>query len=106
MNFIKNNYIYIPFIIGIFTAALLYKNFNYDISRIQETYRQIEHDKAILVANNYEEIMQDIFIGLRTLSRLPGIKGLTPNQTKLEANAHITVQELYNSLASIIELKQ
>lgn len=101
-----NRIILIPTTLSIILISVAVIKYNYDISLLKLNFVENQRLKSQQVVENFERTISELYLGLRTISRLPGVKKITASNPNLEPNAHQTVQELYNSLASIMELSE
>jgi len=69
---------------------------------------QHEHfqQRAHLVADRLDGVLARIYGGIRTMSRLPGVRQAVASGTGLEGDARIAVQELYNGLAADVAMSE
>ena len=70
------------------------------------SYRHESHEHAQAVASTLESSFNTIYSGLRTMARLPGVRGIDRYARNFSSDARTTVQELYNNLASSVSLSE
>jgi diguanylate cyclase (GGDEF)-like protein/PAS domain S-box-containing protein len=81
---------------------------------LDEYREESEADQRAVVAD-VEELFLEVYQNLRTVARLPGIRQLDPGSGQaisfhggegIEASTRITVQEIYNNLASAVAVSE
>lgn len=77
-----------------------------EIAELQATHRREWHDRTVDVAQRVRTMLDRLYDGLRTMSRLPGVQESTRTGTALSPDARVTLQELYNSLATRVALSE
>jgi len=95
-----------PVLLCVVLIGVINMKYFQDIDALKQSYTDKQHLKSVRVAEQFERTLSELYVGLRTISRLPSVKKLTSNHPTLEPDAHQTVQELYNALASIMELSE
>ncbi|MGE3174736.1 MAG: ATP-binding protein [Planctomycetota bacterium] len=58
------------------------------------------------VANAMTDVFRTMYEGLRTIARLPGVRGIDRYARDFDSNARQTVQEIYNNLATHVEMSE
>ena len=71
-----------------------------------EDYRKESRIHTREVARRVESTLSDIYSGLRTMARLPGVRALDPDAQNFTSDAHTTVQEIYNNLAARVSMSE
>ncbi|MBK7877325.1 MAG: GHKL domain-containing protein [Planctomycetes bacterium] len=86
-----------------------------DLDQARALFREEAHARAARVREGFEHTFRSLYEGLRTIARLPGVRGLGAGAEALEfrgggelfdANARRTIQELYNNLASNVAMSE
>ena len=87
-------------------CGLVFWKERYDISAIKETYRHESKEQANLQAKNVENQLGQIYQGLRTMARLPGVRAIDRYAKNFPDDAHQTMQEIYNNLATNVSMSE
>ena len=69
-------------------------------------YRVEQHAVGSEAATRIDAVFGSIYENLRTIARLPGVRALERHGENFDANARLTVQEIYNNLASKVTLSE
>lgn len=77
-----------------------------DLDAMRDDWRAERHDTTERVARGLDGAIGQIYAGIRTISRLPGVRAALAGRTPLDADATATVQELYNNLASAVDMSE
>lgn len=75
-------------------------------AQLAETYRQESEQIARVHVEHVEETFSRIYIGLRTMSRLPGVQNMCMTGQALSEDARISIQEIYNALGSEVTMSE
>ncbi|MBE9502572.1 MAG: EAL domain-containing protein [Proteobacteria bacterium] len=97
------------FVILFFTAvicALFFWKYKVDIDAALVNHRAVSHEKTRLLADQLEVAFRNIYEGLRTTARLPGVRQIGRYPANFGGNSKKTVQEIYNNLYSNISLSE
>ena len=70
-----------------------------DLRRAQARFRTESASATTDTAQRIESNFRHIYEGLRTMARLPGVRGIDRHAGNFTADARTTVQEIYNNLA-------
>ena len=87
-------------------------NFGVELASALRLYRFERSHAATLVARGVENTMRQMYQGLRTIARLPGVRSIdryvpdTGTRAGFDADARQTVQELYNNLAADVAMSE
>lgn len=76
------------------------------IEALRAAYRDDAHADALQVQARVEDTFRRLYEGLRTMSRLPGVQQSIANDEPLSGDARVTLQEIYNNLASSVALSE
>ena len=76
------------------------------LEEIKANYQRIETLKSQVLAESIADKWKQIYQGLRTIARLPGVRKIDRYGTKLDANAKSSIQEIYNNLASNVDMSE
>ena len=69
-------------------------------------FQATRHADSRNVASRVEASFRQVHQGLRTIARLPGVRGISSLKLELPVDATITVEELYKSLAENVHLSE
>jgi signal transduction histidine kinase/ActR/RegA family two-component response regulator len=70
------------------------------------SHRAERHTEAQSVALNLEASFRQMYQGLRTIARLPGVRRLDEEASALPEDARISAQEIYNNLAENVSVSE
>ncbi|MCB9877290.1 MAG: hypothetical protein H6835_06770 [Planctomycetes bacterium] len=95
-------------VVTIAAALLVTSEWRYgsSLSQARERHREDLHDQTLVVARDVERCLQDLYTGLRTIARLPGVRGIERHGANFAGDARTTVQELYNNLAASVSMSE
>jgi len=79
---------------------------NREHSMALAAFRAEVNGSASVVAQNIERTMSEIYAGIRTIARLPGVRSIDRYARSFSADAHETTQELYNALALSVAMSE
>ncbi len=111
----KNSLLFIIILsVGAVLVSLIHWNTLASIRAEKAAYRVESHGEAILTAERVEYTFQEIYSSLRTIARLPSVREYRATEfddkdlcdSILDANTCLTVQELYNALASEVAVSE
>ncbi|MCB9879941.1 MAG: hypothetical protein H6835_20305, partial [Planctomycetes bacterium] len=89
-------------------AGLLLTQWRHDAAVDEAQARHFEqaHERSTRVAGTVETALHLVYQGLRTMSRLPGVRNIGRHGEGFDDDARQTVQELYNDLASNVSMSE
>jgi len=87
-------------------AAGIEWKYRADIELATERYRKEAYADSLLVKTRTEGFVNQIYQGLRTMARLPGVRGIDRNAESFQAHPKRSVQEIYNNLASNVSMSK
>ena len=99
------NYILIISVSILIVGGIKYKTYS-DISLIKEAYKVESEQDAFKVSRSIENAFSQIYQGLRTIARLPGVKNIDRYAKNFDNNAKQTVQEIYNNLSTNVSMSE
>lgn len=73
---------------------------------IREAWTASHHDAALDTSHQVEVAVRTIYAGVRTMARLPSVRNVLTTGAPLSDDARVTVQELYNSLATAVDVSE
>ena len=99
---------------GLVMAGAVQWKYRLDLDAAVENYRREMHEHSLRVAKNVEDTFTQTYQGLRTIARLPGVRAVqryTQNVAfhggnGLQSDTHLSVQEIYNNLASNVDVSE
>ncbi len=99
---------------GLVLAGVVQWKYRLDLDAAVENYRNEMHDHTALVAKNVEDTFTQMYQGLRTIARLPGVRTVERYAQDIEfhggdglqSDARLSVQEIYNNLASNVDVSE
>ena len=74
--------------------------------RAVESFRDDAELRSRQVANDVEAKFKQIYQGIRTLARLPGIRSIDRYAKNFDENARLSAQEIYNNLAENVAISE
>ena len=86
-------------VVGIFIYLGIYFRFKADIQFDRANYISQEKLNSKQAAANIDLNFRDLYQGLRTLARLPGVRVIDRHAKNFDDNANKTFQEIYNNIA-------
>lgn len=86
-------------------GAVLWK-YHVDMDSALHHYRIESHEKSMLVSRRVENTFQQMYQGLRTMARLPGVQTIDRYAKHFDINARGAVQEIYNNLGSNVAMSE
>ena len=87
-------------------AGLIHVKEATDLEAALESYRLEARAHTRDTARDVENVFIQIYSGLRTMARLPGVRNIDRYAKNFDANARQTMQELYNNLASAVAISE
>jgi methyl-accepting chemotaxis protein len=101
-----------PFRIGLVLASaavlalLVLWRTSHDRTGAIEAYRMASQLTATNQAKTLAEAFDKIYTNIRTISHLPGVQNIDRHGQNLGADGHATIQQIYNNLASSVEVSE
>ncbi|MBL8695869.1 MAG: response regulator [Planctomycetes bacterium] len=77
-----------------------------DVADARARLREVQQGSLLRVARDATGAVRQIYQGLRTLSRLPGVRALRHDASELQADSLSSIQEIYNNLASTVSISE
>lgn len=98
---------FIPVIcVALVLSALVFYKQNKDIESLKEAYKKESHEESLRQVSKLESTFDQIYQGIRTMARLPGVRSIDRYGKNFVGNAHKTMQELYNNLATNVSMSE
>ena len=107
--------IIIAVLIGVVFSGLIHWKYRAEVHLAMDNYRAESREATARVTLTVENIFSQMYHGLRTIARLPGVRAIDSHTEGLEFrgggdgladDARQTVQEIYNNLASNIAVSE
>ncbi len=93
-------------LIGISIAFIVHIKYSNDIKTAQAHYRSESHDKSIVLSDKIANSFLQLYQGLRTMARLPGVQTIDRYAKHFSLDSSVAVQEIYNNLGSNVALSE
>lgn len=81
-------------------------SFEQSLRAARTRYEEESHQHALDVGQNVERALNAIYQGIRTIARLPGVRGIDSGGSNFDEDAKSTVQEIYNNLALNVSMSE
>lgn len=98
------------YLVSVFSAAIvalsLHWKTNNDLNHIKQQYRSESHQAALDTTHKVEYSFREIYQGLRTMARLPGVRTIDRYATTFSEDSKQAVQEIYNNLGSNLSMSE
>lgn len=94
------------FAIGAVLATIVYFKGEKDYNTALENYKIISHNEAENAAKKVQDSLNQIYQNIRTISFLPSVKIIDRHGTNLDSNAHQSIQQIYNNIASNVAVSE
>lgn len=91
---------------GIVFVALVHEKARKDYDIALEHYKQVSDNEAKEVAEKIANVTNQIYQNIRTISFLPSVRKIDRHASNLDDDAHKTIQEIYNNLASSVSVSE
>ena len=69
-------------------------------------YRAESHEQSAIVALRVQDTFRQMYEGMRTMARLPGVRSIDRYAKNFDGNARGAVQEIYNNLGSSVMMSE
>ncbi len=100
-------------VIGVALSGLIHWKHRSDIRLAMDNYHAESHKEAVNVALKVEEVFRKSYQELRTIARLPSVRGIDSqaissglSKPALDPEVRQTIQEIYNNLATSIAVSR
>ncbi len=77
-----------------------------DLDSARRVHREQAHARTVAVAEQVGFTFTQLYRGLRTIARLPGVRKIGRHGEGFDGDARASVQELYNNLATTVALSE
>jgi signal transduction histidine kinase len=85
-------------LVVVFSYAV-YQRWTENMIQARQHYMEASHNDTMRGVENIENKFKSIYENLRTLSYLPGVRGIDRHGTNFTQEARVTFQQIYNNLA-------
>ena len=79
---------------------------SHDLRTALDLYHNEERQRTASIANRIEGKFRQIYQGIRTLARLPGVRSVDRYANNLSRDAVTSAQEIYNNLAENVDISE
>ena len=93
-------------LLGAFLFGGVYLRYQADIRDDKINYINEERHKSREAALRINQHLRDLYQGLRTLARLPGVRSIDRHANNFDENANKTFQEVYNNIAANVKVSE
>lgn len=93
-------------LLSLLAALGLNAKYHSDSKRVLQNYRQQRHEKARANVDQLDADLTQIYQNLRTIGLLPGVRKIDRHGTNLSDDAHESIQQIYNNLASNVAVSE
>jgi signal transduction histidine kinase/DNA-binding response OmpR family regulator len=91
---------------GLLLASVVHWKEQLELEAALDAYRRDARSETLANAERVESTLRQIYEGLRTMARLPGVRRIDRRAERFDADARQTVQEIYNDLASAVAISE
>jgi diguanylate cyclase (GGDEF)-like protein len=91
---------------GLAAAILVDRTSAYQYETALKNYRVVSLDTARQETEKISSTLKQIYQNIRTISLLPSVRDIDRHATNLDANARISIQQIYNNLASSVSISE
>lgn len=93
-------------ILSLFVLVFIYASSDQDITHAKNLYRSEAHHRTVMAKQSIENTFHQIYQNIRTIGKLPSIRRIDRYSQNLDKNDTITLQEIYNNLASNVRVSE
>jgi methyl-accepting chemotaxis protein len=107
LSFRRDHFAYLLIaLFGLAAAAGIHANAGMGYQSAQARFRAESHAATLAAVNGAQAQFSAIYQNLRTISRLPSVRAVDREGTKLTPDSIATIQEIYNNLASNVAVSE
>ena len=92
--------------IALVLAGLVHLREQRELASERAAYRAEAEVRTQSVVFGVNDTFRQIYRGIRTIARLPGVRTIDRHGRRFEENSRLTVQEIYNTLASSVAMSE
>ena len=85
-------------------AVLIHQNERVELDRALQAWRGESHAQTMGVAAQIESQFTQNYQGVRTLARLPGVRGIDRHAEKFTGDVRVSAQQIYSNLAQKVSI--
>ena len=100
-----SKYILVFAIAAILCVTIFWK-YNHDMEYLKKDYISSQNSQSKEIIKDIEQYFALLKQGLQTIARLPDIKNIINTEGKLDENARVSTQEIYNTLIQNLNLSE
>jgi len=93
-------------LLGVLLAVVIRSQTEISLEQARSNYRFKSHDEAKQNAEKTNDLFQQMYQGIRTVARLPGVRLVDRYAKNFSADSRITVQEIYNNLYANVAVSE
>ena len=93
-------------ILGAAAGFAVYVNASYGLRSAAERFRTDGHNRSLQVERSVEDDFRAINESLRTISRLPSVRGVDRHASNISQDSVQTIQEIYDNLANNVDVSE
>ena len=93
-------------VVGIFSVALIRQNERFEIDLALKSWREDSRAESLAVAAQVQFQFAQIYQGIRTLARLPGVRKIDRHGENFDQDANASAQEIYKNLAHNVAISE
>lgn len=82
------------------------QKYRQEMGHMKSEYRSEETREAQAVSEKLESSLNQIYQGMRTIARLPGVMSIDRHAESFKGDSRTTVQEIYNNLAANVDMSE
>ena len=99
-------YFFLIAVLGLGGAFAIHMNASYGMKAAKDRFHAESHTASLAAASIVESQFTAIYQNLRTISRLPSVMKTNRHATNINQDGLTTIQELYNNLASDVNVSE
>lgn len=96
----------LPIALGAALLSAAVWKYESDVADARTRLREEQQGNLLRVARDASGSVRQIYQGLRTISRLPGVRALRRDASEIQADSLLSIQEIYNNLASTVSISE
>ena len=96
----------IVLVVGLMVAGLAEQKFRQEYSTALTAYRTAATQDLQRNAVGIQSAFQHIYENLRTISELPSVRKIDRHGTNIDADARMSIQQIYNNLANSVDVSE
>lgn len=93
-------------LMGVLLALSVRSQTAMSLDQARHNYRTESRDEALHAAESVDDLFVEMYQGLRTVARLPGVRSIDRYAQNFSADSRTTVQEIYNNLYTNVAVSE